>query len=212
MRIVAGELRGQPFSAPPGTATRPTTDRVREAIFSSVFSLFGDLDGAAVLDLFAGSGAMGFEALSRGAARAVGVESARQAQRTIESNASKLGLTDRYTLVGCEAATASARIRAVAPAGGFGVVFLDPPYAVEPSAIAEILGVLAAQGELAPGALVCYEHAPRADAVWGEPFHELRTKKYGDTALSYARYLPSSDGDDAEPDPRVDDFERDTNA
>lgn len=195
MRIVAGNLRGQPFSAPPGRDTRPTTDRVREAVFSSVFSLYGDLDGVWVLDLYAGSGAMGFESLSRGATRAVGVESARQAQRTIGSNAHKLGVADHYELVCGDAASAPARLAHIVRVASarYGVVFADPPYAVSASTVTAIFSGLASEGALEAGALICYEHGPRELPSWPEAFVPLRTKTYGDTALSYARYAPGSD-------------------
>jgi 16S rRNA (guanine966-N2)-methyltransferase len=122
MRIVAGEFRGRRLVAPPGTGTRPTSDRVRE----SLFSILGSVDGDVVLDLFAGTGALGIEALSRGAASAVAVERDRNAVRAIRTNAEALALGDRLRVVprGWREA-----LRAEAEAGSrFDLVLIDPPY------------------------------------------------------------------------------------
>lgn len=120
MRIVAGDLRGRKLATPPGEHTRPTTDKAREAIFNALGSL-GVLDGAVVADLFAGSGALGFEALSRGAAECTFVERDRRARAAIEQNRESLGLRDRTRVLAGDAVALAARIDA-------DVVFVDPPY------------------------------------------------------------------------------------
>lgn len=120
MRVVAGDLGGRRLVAPDGTSTRPTTDRVREAVFNSLGSA-GLVDGALVADLFAGSGAIGIEALSRGAARCVFVERDRHALRALDENLDALGLRDRATVLSADAVTAAAGIDA-------DIVFADPPY------------------------------------------------------------------------------------
>lgn len=120
MRVVAGELGGRRLVAPGGTSTRPTTDRVREAIFNSLGSA-GLLDGALVADLFAGSGAVGIEALSRGAARCTFVERDRAALRALEDNLDVLDLRDRSRVLSSDAL-------AVVPAIDADIVLADPPY------------------------------------------------------------------------------------
>lgn len=120
MRVVAGEFGGRKIVAPEGTATRPTTDRVREAIFNSLGSS-GILDGALVADLFAGSGAVGIEALSRGAEKCVFVERNRHALNALDDNLDSLGLGDRSKII-------SSDVMAVAPSLDCDIVFADPAY------------------------------------------------------------------------------------
>jgi 16S rRNA (guanine966-N2)-methyltransferase len=145
MRIVAGNRKGHTIAAPKGLDTRPTGDRVREA----AFNLIGPVDGASVLDLFAGSGAMGLEALSRGAARAVFVENDRAAVRAIEANLDKLRLTGATVL----ARDALQALAAEAAAGRtYDLVLVDPPYAMfdllQPQLARHLPGVLAPDGLL----------------------------------------------------------------
>jgi len=121
MRIQSGSARGRKLVVPVGTITRPTTDRAREAVFNSLFSA-GGVEDATVLDLFAGSGAMGLEALSRGAAHATFVETNRQALDVIQENIATLGFADRATIVTFDA------VRYIASASAFDVVICDPPY------------------------------------------------------------------------------------
>jgi 16S rRNA (guanine966-N2)-methyltransferase len=128
MRVIGGVAKGRRLQAPPGTLTRPTSDRVREAIFNALWSRSA-IDGATVVDLFAGSGAMGIEALSRGAARAVFVEANPDTRRTIAANLAACGLQDRAEVV---ADTADRYLdRAIADGTRFDVAFCDPPYAFE---------------------------------------------------------------------------------
>ena len=121
MRIIAGAWRGRPIEAPPGMATRPTADRVRETLFSMLASRLGSFEDLRVADLFAGSGALGLEALSRGAAHVTFVENDSKAATIIRGNAAKLGASDRVQLLGGSAL-------ALPKAQPFDLIFADPPY------------------------------------------------------------------------------------
>ena len=121
MRIIAGQFRGRPLVTPAGQATRPTADRVREALFSMLASRIGSFEGLRVADLYAGSGALGLEALSRGAAHATFVENSRPGQDAIKANAAKLGVFDRIQVLGGSAL-------ALARSEPFDLIFADPPY------------------------------------------------------------------------------------
>ena len=160
MRIIAGEFRGRVLKAPKGSNTRPTTDRVREALFSALASARGGLDGAIVLDAFAGSGALSFEALSRGAAAAHLFERDRAALAALEDNVRALGLS-----------ASVARVLKNPPTyanPAFDLVFLDPPYVFDAADVLGMVAQLAAAGALADDALVVYEHAaPSGDSVDG---------------------------------------------
>jgi 16S rRNA (guanine966-N2)-methyltransferase len=173
VRIVAGTRRGARIVAPRGTDTRPTPDRVREA----AFNLIGPVDGARVLDLYAGSGAMGLEALSRGAARVTFVERDPAAIRAIERNLDKLGLT------GAELARADAagRVRADARAGTrYDLVLIDPPYRMLDDALTRLAPDLPAI--VSPGGLVVVESSAREEPELPLP---LRTsRRYGSTRLT----------------------------
>ena len=136
MRIIAGEWRGRPLIAPPGRATRPTSDRVRETLFSMLVSRLGSFEGLRVADLFAGSGALGFEALSRGAAHAIFVESNPKAASAVRTNAEKLGAGDRTQILGSSAL-------ALPRSQPFDLILADPPYA-SGSGSAVVEAVLAA--------------------------------------------------------------------
>jgi len=186
VRIIAGRFRGQGIAAPRGLATRPTADRVREALFS----ILGDVEGLDVLDLFAGSGALGLEALSRGARAATFVDAGRAAVAAIRANVATLGVGDETTVI---AADVGAGIRRLAGAGAsFGLVFCDPPYARTETG--SMLESLVARGLLAPGAWIVLEHAARADAPGpgDTPSLEARfTRTYGDTALTFYRWSTS---------------------
>ena len=157
MRIISGEFRGRPLKSLKGDSTRPTTDRVREALMSSLTSARGTLEGARVLDAFAGSGALGLETLSRGADHVTFCEQGRDAQRIIEANIASLGLPrSRYVLRRGDAFS-------LPQFGGaaYDLVFLDPPYAFEADKVLGLVRELDAAGKLAPGALVCYEFAKK---------------------------------------------------
>lgn len=174
-RIVAGTHGGRRLRVPEGTGTRPTSDRAREGLFSTLQSLL-DLEGATVLDLYAGSGALGLEALSRGAARATLVERDPKALAALRANVEDLGLPARVV-----AADVEGHLRtAPEPAD---LVLLDPPYSsdVEP--------VLAQLGPwLAAGALVVVERPSRGGAPAVPPdWEQLRCRRYGEAALWYFR-------------------------
>jgi 16S rRNA (guanine966-N2)-methyltransferase len=185
-RIVAGAYGGRRLAAPPGQQTRPTSDRVREALFSTLESLYGGyLGNLRFLDLYAGSGAIGLEALSRGAAYAVFVESDPKAARVIRSNIGTLGVAGQSDVVVAKAATAVAN---PPPGGPFDVIFADPPYSVSDEELAAILEGLAAGGWLAEGATVVVERSRRsAEPPWVQPVTADRSRRYGETILWYGR-------------------------
>jgi len=178
MRIVAGSRKGARIFAPKGHDTRPTSDRVREA----AFTLIGSVEGASVLDLFAGSGAMGLEALSRGAERAVFVESDRDAAKTIERNLEKLGL--RGTMVLC--ADALRALAEDAQAGRrYDLVLVDPPYgsfSQMQTALATYLPAV-----LAPDGLVVVETGAREEPDL--PLAQRTSRRYGSARLTVFEHL-----------------------
>jgi 16S rRNA (guanine966-N2)-methyltransferase len=155
MRIIAGEWRGRPIEAPPGNATRPTADRVRETLFSMLASRLGSFEELRVADLFAGSGALGFEALSRGAADATFVERDVKAAAAIKRNAQKLGAAERIQVLGASALS-------LPRSEPFHLIFADPPYAAG-SGTAAAEAVATAEW-LAPGGWLSVETA-RKDEV-----------------------------------------------
>ncbi|MFD8822742.1 16S rRNA (guanine(966)-N(2))-methyltransferase RsmD [Streptomyces sp. NPDC059605] len=183
-RVIAGSAGGRRLAVPPGTGTRPTSDRAREGLFSTWEALLGTLAGVRIADLYAGSGAVGLEALSRGAAHALLVEADPKAVRTVRDNVRTLGLP------GAEVRTGRAEQVAAgpAPAEPYDVVFLDPPYAVTDDDLGEILLTLRAQGWLTDDALVTVERSTRGGEFgWPEGFEALRARRYGEGTLWYGR-------------------------
>ncbi|RBM05001.1 16S rRNA (guanine(966)-N(2))-methyltransferase RsmD [Streptomyces sp. PT12] len=183
-RVIAGTAGGRRLAVPPGRGTRPTSDRAREGLFSTWTALRGPLDGARVLDLYGGSGAVGLEALSRGAAHALLAESDARAARTIRENIRSLGLP------GAELRAARAEQVAGEPPQGapYDLVFLDPPYAAGDDDLGEILLTLGRKGWLAADALVTVERSTRGGAFpWPVGFVPLRSRRYGEGTLWYAR-------------------------
>jgi 16S rRNA (guanine966-N2)-methyltransferase len=183
-RIVAGTLGGRRLVAPAGAGTRPTSDRVREALFSTLASMV-DLEGARFADLYAGSGAVGLEAVSRGAAHVLLVESDPRAARVIRGNVRVLGAAPAARLVAGKVAT----VLAAPPEGGpYDVVFADPPYAVAGDEVGAVLAALVGNGWLAPDAVVVVERAtrsgppPQVEGVTPE-----RGRRYGESTLWYGR-------------------------
>jgi 16S rRNA (guanine966-N2)-methyltransferase len=177
MRVVAGALGGRRLVAPEGTSTRPTTDRVREAIFNSLGSA-GVLDGAVVADLYAGSGAIGIEALSRGAERCIFVERDRAALRALNDNLDALDLRDRSRVLSSDALSVAATIDA-------DIVFADPPYDFD--AWADLLSRVRAD-------LVIAEAGAAVDAPAG--WDVTRDKKYGRTRVTFLeRTVAPASGD-----------------
>lgn len=176
MRVIAGTHGGRPLRAPRGRGTRPTSDRVREALFS----VLGDVAGDVVLDLYAGSGALAIEAISRGAARAVCVERAPLALRCIEQNLTTLGLADSVRVIAAPVERAAKLLAALGP---FDLVLVDPPWADVASgrATRSLVPLLRLA---APGACLVLEHAARDAPPELAGASLERTRHYGDTALS----------------------------
>jgi 16S rRNA (guanine966-N2)-methyltransferase len=194
-RIIAGVAGGRRLATTAGQTTRPTSDRAREGLFSTVEALRGGLAGAAVLDLYAGSGAVGLEALSRGAADVLLVEADARAGRAIKANVATVGLAgarlvadrvERLLGRGPEAALLVAGAgpgEAVAPRD---FVFADPPYAVTNDEVTRMLTLLADRGWLAPGALVAVERATRSGPpAWPAGYQTDRSRRYGEATLWY---------------------------
>jgi 16S rRNA (guanine966-N2)-methyltransferase len=182
-RIVGGSAGGRRLAVPPGRDTRPTSDRAREALFSALEAMTGGFAGLRVLDLYAGSGAVGLEALSRGAARAVLIESDPQAVRVLRDNVAALGLPGAQVV----ARAVSTALAAAAPEP-FDVVFADPPYALPAPDLADVLTAARERGWLAEEAVVVVERASR-DAPWAWPEGMVpdRERRYGEATLWYAR-------------------------
>jgi 16S rRNA (guanine966-N2)-methyltransferase len=183
-RIIAGAHGGRRLAAPAGASTRPTSDRVREAFFSALEAMT-DLSGARFADLFAGSGAVGLEAISRGAAHALLVESDGRAARTIRDNIVALRVGSAARLVTGKVA----QVLAAPPDGGpYDVVFADPPYAVTEAEMTEAQEALVGNGWLAPGAVVVLERSTRGPALsWVDGITADRSRRYGETTLWYGR-------------------------
>lgn len=176
-RIVAGRAGGRRLLVPPA-GTRPTSDRVREALFSALVHDPG-LDGAAVLDLCAGSGALGLEALSRGAAHALFVESDRRAAAVLRRNIAALGLPGAAVR-----ASPAASVLAETADRAFDVMLVDPPYDVPDAEVAGWLAAAAGNGWLAADATVVVERSARSGAFhWPQPLSGVRERRYGETAL-----------------------------
>lgn len=178
-------MGGRQIAVPPGRATRPTTDRAREALFASLGTLV-DLTGARVLDLFAGSGAVGLEALSRGAGHALLVESDARTARLVADNARALGLSGAQVAHG-----PVARVLAAGPSGGgYHVVFADPPYSVPDGEVDAMLVALVEHGWLAEDAVLVVERASRgAGPGWPDGVAPVRHRRYGEGTLWYGRRL-----------------------
>lgn len=184
MRVVGGKWGGMPLESPEGRGvTRPTTDRNREAMASMIFSARGlNLEGSSVLDAFAGSGAMGIELLSRGAARCTFIDQDARAAARVRRNLAKVGAEKgAYAVLRGDACQLAERGRiAGAP---FDVVFLDPPYALSASVVSAMLVHLYAQDALRPEAIVVYERSADAPALNVPGLIPVRTKRYGITCV-----------------------------
>ncbi|MFE3291103.1 16S rRNA (guanine(966)-N(2))-methyltransferase RsmD [Rhodococcus sp. NPDC059234] len=181
-RIVAGAAGGRRLRVPTA-GTRPTSERVREALFSALDARV-ELDGAAVLDLYAGSGALGLEALSRGAEHVVLVESNAKAAAVVRENVAAVGLAGAVVRTAPVAA-----VVAGAPDREYDIVFLDPPYALGEDELGSVLAAIAAGGWIGEGSMVVVERATRsADTVWPAGLEVERVRKYGDTRVEIACY------------------------
>jgi 16S rRNA (guanine966-N2)-methyltransferase len=181
-RVIAGEAGGRRLAVPPGTTTRPTSDRGREGLFASLLSELGTFDGRRVLDLYAGSGALGLEALSRGAGRVLLVESDARAATVIKANVAAVGMPGATVAVDRVERLLS---RAPAAAGGYDVVLADPPYALAEAALIRVLTLLEG-GWLADGALVVIERATRSGPLdWPPGYVPSKSRRYGEATFWY---------------------------
>ncbi len=188
-RIIGGAAGGRRIGTPRGVTTRPTSDRVREALFSAVEAWCGSLDGLRFLDLYAGSGAVGLEAWSRGAGVVTLVEQDRRTAALVADNARLLGFARAEVVAG--SVTTTLRRSPDAP---YDVVFLDPPYPLADDTVARDLQDLASHAWLVPGALVVVERSVRSpEPAWPEGFGDTRRKKYGETVLWYGHAAPTAD-------------------
>jgi 16S rRNA (guanine966-N2)-methyltransferase len=188
-RVIAGEAGGRRLAVPDGRDTRPTSDRAREGLFATVASVVGSLAGASVLDLYAGSGAVGLEALSRGAEHVLMVENGARAARVIRQNIEAIGLAG--ATIGTERVE---RVLARGPGTPrYDVVFADPPYALADTEVARMLTLLEQHGWLAPGALVIVERATRSGPLdWPDGFVPDRERRYGEAMFWYALAGPQA--------------------
>jgi 16S rRNA (guanine966-N2)-methyltransferase len=186
-RVIAGQARGRRLQVPAGRTTRPTGDRVREAMFAAGGSILGSFAGTRVLDLYAGSGAAGLEALSRGAAHALLVETSARSAQVIRANIGAVAL-DGAQLVQDRVERLLSR---GLPAGQepYDVAFADPPYALTGEEMTSVLATAGTRGWLAPGALVIVERASRSEPLrWPDGFSPLQSRKYGEATLWYATF------------------------
>ena len=189
MRIVGGKWKGRAIEAPKGReVTRPTTDRGREQMASMILSARGlDIEGDSVLDAFAGSGAMGFELLSRGAAHATLVDVDRPSAARLKRTAAALGAGPREVSATCGdvfALAAAGRL----PGAPFDIVFLDPPYAFEAARVSRLVEDLLANNMLAEGCVVLYEHSSKAPGLDCAALLHKKNKSHGVTAVDVYVY------------------------
>ncbi len=191
-RIIGGSAGGRRLRTPTGANTRPTSDRVREAMFSTIDAGLGSITGLRFLDLYAGSGAVGLEARSRGAGVVTLVEHDRRTASLIRQNVKAIGFSNVEVV-----ASTVGRVLVHPPRAPYDIVFLDPPYAVPTSDVLEALNVLRANGWLADEALVVVERSTRDGRLtWPDGFAADRSKKYGETTLWYG-HAASPSHDDA---------------
>jgi 16S rRNA (guanine966-N2)-methyltransferase len=185
-RVIAGQAGGRRLAVPPGTTTRPTSDRAREGLFASLLSELGTFDGARVLDLYAGSGAIGLEALSRGAGRVLLVESDARAAAVIKANVKTVALPGATVAI-----DRVERLLSRPPADSqdrYDLVIADPPYALTEAAVTGVLTLLEA-GWLAGGALVVIERATRSGPLdWPPGFLPGKSRRYGEATFWYGWY------------------------
>jgi len=189
LRIIAGVAKGRILGAVAG-ATRPTSDRAREGLFSSLASEFGTFEGLHVLDLFGGSGAIGLESLSRGATSVHIVEKDDEAQKTIETNfeiVKKSNPAGSFHLYGMSAE----RFLKDAPKDRYHLVYIDPPYDFSNQAVEDVLSALHDYEFLSSDAFIAVERTARgAQFIWPDAFVPARERKYGQATIYYANYQP----------------------
>ncbi|MBD8080662.1 16S rRNA (guanine(966)-N(2))-methyltransferase RsmD [Cellulosimicrobium arenosum] len=201
-RIVAGHVGGRTLHVPP-RGTRPTSERVREAVFSRLEHL-GAVEDARVLDLFAGSGALGLEAASRGARHVTLVDSARVAADVARRNVAALGLLEVQVVQQSAESFVAGTGTGTGSAPGYHLVLVDPPYDLEPASLDRLLGMLARPGFLDPAAVVVVERSTRTpEPVWPGGWETLAHKDYGETAVFFVG--PVVDGPDGAPEADAED-------
>lgn len=186
-RIIAGSAGGRRLKTPTGDSTRPTSDRVREALFSAIDAGIGSISGLRFLDLYAGSGAVGLEAMSRGAGVVTLVEHNRRTASLIRSNAMALGFTDAEVIT-----SSVSRALTQPPRAPYDLAFLDPPYPLPTSEVREALSALLDHDWLVRDALVVVERSTRTEFSWPDGFEAARSKKYGETSLWYGHAAGAS--------------------
>lgn len=182
MRVIAGSARGRTLSVPAGDRVRPTADRVKEALFSSLTSRFGIIEGLAVLDLFAGSGNLGIEALSRGADSAVFVDNNHESLQFIKKNLQQTGFADRAEVIRADAVTAVKQL--AAKHRQFDIIFADPPYGAI-AVFAELAAAAVSCNMLHEGGIMVIESARKANLTPPAGLVLSARKVYGDSALHF---------------------------
>ena len=189
MRVIAGRYRGRALKAPKGTKTRPTTDRVKEALMSTLQSAYGSFEGAHVLDAFAGSGALGIECLSRGAREAHFFEKDRAALEALHANLSMLDISPEESHVFKRDIMKNPPVSGGKP---YDVVFLDPPYAYDAKEILALLQHFKDAGMLAEGAVISYEHGSSVDLASllneNAKMAILTSKRFGTTTIDFLTF------------------------
>ncbi|HEX5018928.1 MAG TPA: RsmD family RNA methyltransferase [Actinomycetes bacterium] len=182
-RVVGGLARGRRLVVP-SDGTRPTSDRAREAVFSSIESMRGPWHGASVLDLYAGTGACGLEAASRGASRVDLVDKDRNAVRALTTNRDAVLASDVESVVTVHQSQVERWVADATAGTGYDVAFCDPPYAMTTAKVQEVLGVVAERGLLKPEALVVLERSSRDDPwEWQHPYRGRWDRAYGEAHL-----------------------------
>ena len=184
-RVIAGAAGGRRLAVPGGRDTRPTSDRAREGLFGTISSMVGSLAGRRVLDLYAGSGAVGLEALSRGAEHVLLVEHGARAARVIRENIEAIGLPGAVLATG-----KVEQVLARGPDGDrYDVVFADPPYALADDKLTDVQRALVDNGWLAPDAVLAIERSTRSPdpLTWVDGITADRSRRYGETTLWYGR-------------------------
>lgn len=194
MRIIAGKYGGRKIDVPKGLEVRPTIDRVREAMFSSLISIYGSLDGASVLDAFAGSGALGFEAISRGAKNLISFENNKRNYENLVENYQMLKDDDSNIKL-LFADVKKAKFEHVCQNIKFDLLFFDPPYENLPSDVLDILKALIKVDAISKGAVIIYEHASKdsfdayVELFAMDGFSLVNSKEYNEVAVEYLKYV-----------------------
>lgn len=194
MRIIAGKYGGRKIDVPKGLEVRPTIDRVREAMFSSLISIYGSLDGASVLDAFAGSGALGFEAISRGAKNLISFENNKRNYEYLVENYQMIKDDDSNIKL-LFSDVKKAKFEHVCQNIKFDLLFFDPPYENLPSDVLDILKALVKVEAISNGAVIVYEHASKdsfdayVELFAMDGFSLVNSKEYNEVAVEYLKYV-----------------------